>query len=129
MSKFGYEEALLLYAIGYRCRHHGVATLKGIISAEDLINRSAPLFEELEYQLNALLSAKLVEQSKEGYILTADGIDQYQGRESEDLGVVDEVRFLAKRLNEQFGHIQIESVSILKPEDYKRAYDAHYKAT
>lgn len=129
MAESWFEEALLLYAIGYECQHKGIATLAGILSAEDAINRSAPTFEELNTGLNTLLSVNLVTEEENGVVVTPEGKKLYDTANEQEDSVFGRLAYLEKTLDAQFSDLQVNQLFNLDSEHFQQAYESYYGAT
>ncbi len=122
-----FEEALLLYAIHYECKHHGHASLERILAAEDGINRSAPTYEELKRGLNILISAGLIAQAQDGFSVTPRGERLCLSAGGADETVFETVKHLLERLQAEISSTDIEDAIDLSEESYRQAYDAYYR--
>ena len=119
---------MLLYAIAYESKHKGTATLHGIIAAEDAINRSAPLFDELKSGLDALLSASLITEGKAGFSLTAEGERFYAEANEIEGPVFDRLQHLWGALGSSFSGTPVNHHSEIELNEFKRAHEAYYGA-
>ena len=97
---FNFEDALLLFAIGYCQRHGENATLGRVFLAIDAINRSSPMRDELEDGLNQLLVGGYIEVYKDKFVATELGVrlfDEASDRKTH-ADVFEELHDLAGRL-------------------------------
>ena len=124
-----FNAAMRLYTITYECKHNNIATLRGIFAAEDGINRTAPTYEEMEHELRALLSAKLVVAVESGYKATATGIHLYDRANQLEGNVFERLEVLAGLLEEIFQGLDLSSDTSIDKAVYSKAYTSYYSGT
>ncbi len=129
MAVFRYSEALLLFAIGYECKHNGLATLRGILATEDAIDRSAPMRDELEEALNRLFSAGLLEFQSTGFKLSETGEELYEKSSRDGTNVFEDLYYSIELLNTEFSLIETRNHVSVSADDYRSAYEGYYKKT
>lgn len=129
MTDLSSEIALLLYAIGYECHHKGSASVKGILSAEDAINCSAPTFEELAADLSTLLTAGLITGDDDGIVLTADGKQLYDTVNQQEGSVFERLSQLKSNLRSRLATVRVDQLFGLDATAFQTAYNAYYRAT
>jgi hypothetical protein len=129
MAVFSFEESLLLYAIAYENKHKGIATLRGIFSAEDAINKSAPTFDEIGRGLNILLTTNLISSNEDGFNLTSKGERIYEKANQIEGNVFERLDHLMNMLNSLFSDAKVSQVFELHSEDYRQAYESYYRVT
>ena len=126
MNELEVKIGLRLYAIAYECKHNKIVTLKGILSAEDAINRSAPTHIELENELNELFSMNLIKPVEKGYVVTSKGNSYYKRANEINGNIFGRLDYLRKLLIEENREIvRVDTISIDHTE-FSRAYQAYY---
>ncbi|WP_242106997.1 hypothetical protein [Aliiroseovarius subalbicans] len=124
MNTSGFSDALLFYSISYKCQHEGVASLAGIIAAEDAINRSAPTLDELNAGLSKLHAAGLIERMADGFCTTGAGTKLYEIVNAGDGDVFSRLEKLASLIGapNSLGGVSPE----VSASEYQSAYSAYY---
>lgn len=127
MTSSNFSDALLLYAICYKCQHEGAANLVGIFAAEDAIDRSAPTHSELNAGLGKLLSAGLIEREPGGFHVTKAGTKLYEAVNAGDGNVSSRLEKMAILIDALDSSIELSPT--VSASDYQNAYNAYYRAS
>lgn len=125
MTPFTFMDALIFYAVTYCAHHEGTATLYGLFSAIDAIDRTAPTFEELRDGIGRLCACSLIAELGEGFVPTGKGRALYDEVNALDLSVSKCCLLIATVLPRRCGAVEAGGIT-LAPERVEQARREYY---